>query len=209
MKTMGTLPGIYDACTLMLLSLLAVNTRIFPGIFPILELGSNSAVHHISPKMFQDGMGHPDYVRLGMVCMCLSHRMNQTRDSSQLKTLSTTFLHYRGLIIRSLNEDIGVDHKRTSNLVVAGILTILIADVSRSCSKKKKPCGYHTKQCLIHKSQQGASSFWRYHLQGVRRIIALRGGMGSFAESTGAIPLLLLFVKYISHLQAILNDLRF
>lgn len=127
---MGTLSDRPDACILIPLLLLAVNTRVFPGIFPILELGSNSAVHQISPIMFQNGMGHPDYVRLGMVCMCLSHRMNQTKDSSQIKTLSTTFLHYRGLIIRPLNEDIDVDHKRTSNLVVARILTILIADVS-------------------------------------------------------------------------------
>lgn len=114
----------------MPLLLLAVNNRVFTDIFPILELGSNSAVYQISPRMFQNGMGHPDYVRLGMVCMCLSHWMNQAKDSSQVKTLSTTFLHYRGLTIRSLNEDIDVDHKRTSNLVVAGILTALIADVS-------------------------------------------------------------------------------
>ena len=135
---MGTLSGVHDACILMLLLLLAVNTHIFPGIFPILELGSNSTVYQVSSKMFQNGMGHPDYVRLGMVCMSLSHRMNQTRDKSQMKALSMTFLYYRGLIIRSLNEDINVDHKRKSNLVVAGILTILIADVSLSGSKKKR-----------------------------------------------------------------------
>lgn len=77
-------------------------------------------------------MVRPDYVRLGMVCMALTHRMNQERDNPGLNTLATTFFHFRGLIIRSLNQDIGVAHKRTSNLVIAGILTLLIADVSRS-----------------------------------------------------------------------------
>ena len=142
--------------------------------------------------MFQNGMTRPDYVRLGLVCASLSHRMNQTREDPQSNSLATTFFHYRGLIIRSLNEDIGVDHKRMSNLVVAGILTLVIVDVSWFCSKGNVIV---LKDAVIHKSQQGASSFWRYHLQGARRIIALRGGMRSFAESTGAIPLLLLFVR--------------
>ena len=61
-----------------------------------------------------------------------------------MKALSMTFFYYRGLIIRSLNEDINVDHKRKSNLVVAGILTILIADVSLSGSKKKRSHYYYT-----------------------------------------------------------------
>lgn len=48
----------------------------------------------------------------------------------------------------------------------------------------------------VTQSRQGASSFWRYHLQGARKIIVRRGGMRLFAESTGAIPLLLLFTRY-------------
>lgn len=118
--------------------LLAVNTRIFPGIVPILELGSNNAIYQVTPRMFQMGMAHPDYVRLGMVCMSISHRMNQTRDDPQSNALAITFLHYRGIIIRSLSKAIDVGHKRTSNRVFAGILTLLIADVSRSCSNEEK-----------------------------------------------------------------------
>lgn len=109
---------------------MTVNARIFPGILPILELGSNSAVYQISPRIFQNGMARPDYVRLGIVCASLSHRINQAREEPQSKLLAMTFFHYRGLIIRSLTEDIGVDHKRMSNLVVAGILTLIIVDVS-------------------------------------------------------------------------------
>ena len=111
---------------------LAVNTRIVPGIFPILGLGPNRAIYQISPRIFQNGMARPDYVRLGIVCLSLSHRMNQTRDDTQSSALAMSFFHYRGLIIRSLSEAIDVDQKRTSILVIAGILTLLIADVSQS-----------------------------------------------------------------------------
>ncbi|BCR83211.1 uncharacterized protein ACHE_10613A [Aspergillus chevalieri] len=104
------------------------NARIFPSVLPILELGSNSAIYQISPKLLQNGLARPDYVRLGLVCASLSHRMNQRRDDIHLNSLAMTFFHYRGLIIRSLNDDIGVDHKRMSNLAVAGILTLIIVD---------------------------------------------------------------------------------
>lgn len=108
-----------------------VNSRVFPRIAPLLELGPNSAIYQISPKLFQNGMTRPEYMRLSVICLTLSHRMNQTRDSIYSNTLAPTFFHYRGLVIRSLHEEIDVDYKRTSNLVVAGILTLIIIDVSR------------------------------------------------------------------------------
>lgn len=117
---------------------ITVNARIFPSVLPILELGSNSAIYQISPKLLQNGLARPDYVRLGLVCASLSHRMNQRRDDIHLNSLAMTFFHYRGLIIRSLNDDIGVDHKRMSNLAVAGILTLIIVDVSSSFSKRRR-----------------------------------------------------------------------
>lgn len=108
-----------------------VNSRVFPRIAPLLELGPNSAIYQISPKLFQNGMTRPEYMRLSVICLTLSHRMNQTRDSIYSNTLAPAFFHYRGLVIRSLHEEIDVDYKRTSNLVVAGILTLIIIDVSR------------------------------------------------------------------------------
>lgn len=39
-------------------------------------------------------------------------------------------------IYQSLNDDIGVDHKRMSNLVVAGIPTLIIVDVRLFFSKR-------------------------------------------------------------------------
>lgn len=108
-----------------------VNSRVFPRIAPLLELGPNSAIYQVSPKLFQNGMTRPEYMRLSVICLTLSHRMNQTRDSIYSNTLAPAFFHYRGLVIRSLHEEIDVDYKRTSNLVVAGILTLIIIDVSR------------------------------------------------------------------------------
>lgn len=59
--------------------------------------------------------------------------MNKTReDDPETKALTNTFFRYRGLMIRSLSEDIKVEHKSTSNLVIAGILTLILLDVSSS-----------------------------------------------------------------------------
>jgi hypothetical protein len=82
------------------------------------------------------GYNRPDYIRLGIVCMSLSHRMNRTGSDPQSSILSKTFLRFRGLIIRSLSEDIKNDNKRMSDGVIAGILTLLLADVSRSYVEK-------------------------------------------------------------------------
>lgn len=102
----------------------------YPRIAPLLELGPNSAIYQISPKLFQNGMARPEYMRLSVICLMLSHRMNQTRDNDGYpNALAPAFFHHRGLVIRSLHEEIDVDYKRTSNLVVAGILTLIIIDV--------------------------------------------------------------------------------
>lgn len=63
--------------------------------------------------------------------MTLSHRMNQTRDDPHSKSLAVTFYRYRGLVIRSLRGDINQGHKRSSDVVLAGIITLLLIDVSR------------------------------------------------------------------------------
>lgn len=126
---------------------LPVNTRIIPGIVPILGLGPNGAIYQISRRIFQNGMARPDYVRLGIVCLSLSHRRNQARDDAQSSALAMSFFHYRGLIIRSLSEAINVGQKRTSILVIAGILTLLIADVSQSSSQgEEEPCDYSNRR---------------------------------------------------------------
>ncbi|KAH8423381.1 uncharacterized protein LDX57_001139 [Aspergillus melleus] len=107
-----------------------------------------------------------------LVCTSLTHRMNQSETQS--RELEKTFIHHRGQIIRSLRDSINAPSKSTGDLVIAGTLTLLLIDVQQGAS---------------HKS-------WRYHLDAVRKIIRLRGGMGLLANSPGVVPLLLCFVLF-------------
>jgi hypothetical protein len=65
--------------------------------------------------------------------MVLSHRINRTRNNHQFKYLTKTYLQYRGIAIHSLNEDINTSQKRIGDIVLAGIVTFLLADVSLAC----------------------------------------------------------------------------
>ncbi|KAK0630366.1 fungal-specific transcription factor domain-containing protein [Bombardia bombarda] len=163
----GTTPGIH----VLIQASEYYNTCIYQDLQPINELGPNPYIYLLSPAHVQIGLSVPDHLRLGMVCMTLSHRINRTRDNDPLRNVLTqNFYRYRGIVIRSLNEDINVEHKRTSNLVIAGVITLLLADV-----------------------QQGASPNWRFHLEGVQKLIALRGGLRTLAASKESETLLLTF----------------
>jgi hypothetical protein len=109
------------------------NTCVYPDLLHTFDVLRGNFVYKITPTLFQKGVSRPDYVRLSIVCMAISHRLNRTRDNLDSHTqcaLGKTFLHYRGLIIRSLNEDVGEENKRTQDVVLAGIITLLLADVS-------------------------------------------------------------------------------
>jgi hypothetical protein len=73
----------------------------------------------------------PDYLRLGFVCMTLSHRINRLGNSAEGGSLVETYFHYQGLILRSLIEDINLEHRQTSDFVIAGLVSFLLSDVSR------------------------------------------------------------------------------
>jgi hypothetical protein len=105
-------------------------------LLPINDLGPHHGVYRISSALLQRGAAHPEYLRLGIVCMTLSHRMNQTRDDPHSKSLAVTFYRYRGLAIRSLRSDINDGNKRTGDVVLAGIITLLLIDVSRNFSMR-------------------------------------------------------------------------
>ncbi|GIJ86581.1 hypothetical protein Asppvi_005470 [Aspergillus pseudoviridinutans] len=86
-------------------------------------------------------------------------------------SLAVTFYRYRGLVIQSLRSDINEGQKRTGDVVLAGIITLLLIDV-----------------------QQGASPYWQCHIEGLQNLIKLRGGIRSLARSTSLAPLLHCFV---------------
>ncbi|KAJ5151639.1 C6 zinc finger domain-containing protein [Penicillium capsulatum] len=149
----------------------AVNQCIYPDICALRELGFDVPKYEFSPSHFQHVFGLPEYIRFGLVCMSLSHRMSRTPNGFRSNALAEPFYRYRGLIIRGLRDDMDVEHKRTCDSVIAGILTILLAD-----------------------AHQGASSHWRTHLEGLQKIITLRGGIRVLAKQPRLLPLLLSFV---------------
>lgn len=53
------------------------------------------------------------------------------------------------------------------------------------------------KHALPRKAQQGASPHWRYHIEGLQKLIMLRGGIRSLARSASLAPLLHCFVLYV------------
>lgn len=70
-----------------------------------------------------------------MLCMTLSHRINRTRNDPQSKPLAEKFYQYWGLAVKSLNEQLDVRNMQTSDLVMAGIMTLLLADVGTGSLK--------------------------------------------------------------------------
>lgn len=56
--------------------------------------------------------------------------MNRLGNEGYQNSLAKSFYHFRGIIIRSLREDIEARHKRNGDLLVAGVIALLLADVS-------------------------------------------------------------------------------
>ncbi|KAI0472990.1 fungal-specific transcription factor domain-containing protein [Xylariaceae sp. FL0804] len=144
------------------------NSCIYQDLHPLLELEQNPHVYRLTAWHLQASITVPNYLRFGMLCMVLSHRMNRLGDNCQSRVLGERLYEYWGLAIRSLNEHLDGEQQRTGDMVIAGILTLLLADV-----------------------HHGSSSNWRCHIDAIQRIIALRGGLCAVAESRALRPLLL------------------
>ncbi|KAF7561249.1 hypothetical protein G7046_g2875 [Stylonectria norvegica] len=136
------------------------NTCIYQDLLPILDLGPNPHIYRILPIHLLRVPESPDHIRLSYICIILSHRMNRARSSAVSKALAETYYTYRGMAIRSLNSEISSEKKCRSDVLLAGVITFLLAD-----------------------AQQGALRNWRCHLEGAESLIALRGGIRVLAES--------------------------
>ncbi|KAJ5094964.1 hypothetical protein N7532_007255 [Penicillium argentinense] len=147
------------------------NNCMYPRLSQILLLSSNINIYRIPAELFKKALHAPDYAKLGLVCITLSHRMNQSGHNPDSKSLEKNFYNYRGHVIRSLNNDLHMIKKRDSHRVLTGILTLLLLD-----------------------AQQGISQHWRYHMEGVRGLITLRGGMHKVAVQFAAMPIVLCYV---------------
>ncbi|KAK4238425.1 fungal-specific transcription factor domain-containing protein [Achaetomium macrosporum] len=150
----------------------ALNSCIYTDLAPIHELadGHNPHVYPLSTAILHRGATAPDYLRFGMLCMILSHRINRLRDGPQSKALTEKFYRYWGLAVCSLNEHLGREDARAGDMIIAGVMTLLITDV-----------------------QNGTSLNWRCHLDGAYRLIMLRGGFSAVAGLRSLYPLLMSF----------------
>ncbi|KAL3456267.1 fungal-specific transcription factor domain-containing protein [Aspergillus heterothallicus] len=134
---------------------------VWPKLAPMKELGIGDSIYRVSPNLFQAAVASPYYIRHGMTCMAIVHQRNRVRhDPVQEKALVATFLQFRGKMIRSLSDDIGMEEKQTADMMVlAGIFQLLFADIS-----------------------QGFSDGWRYHFNAAYKFILSRGNLRSMAE---------------------------
>ncbi|KAI8172005.1 hypothetical protein K4K51_011598 [Colletotrichum sp. SAR 10_75] len=109
------------------------NSCIYRDLVPIHQFGQNPHIYPLTDRHLRVGARAPEYLQFGMVCMTLSHRLNRTRsDIQSRKVLSERFYIYWGLAVRSLTEHLNAQDEQTSDIVIAGILTILLADRRRN-----------------------------------------------------------------------------
>lgn len=106
------------------------NTCIYRDLVPIHELGQHPGIYLVTPTHIQVGAGFPKYIQLSLICTTLSHRINRFGDNTRQNSLSKSFYHYRGVIIRSLREAIDDRHNCNGDVLIAGIIALLLADVS-------------------------------------------------------------------------------
>ena len=110
------------------------NSCIYQDMLPIQDLGPNPYIYLLSTGHLEAGAVFTRHVQLSLVCTTLSHRINRIQDGTRSHTeLVETFYRYRGIIISALNEYISIEHKRISDITLAGIVTLLLIDVSSTC----------------------------------------------------------------------------
>lgn len=107
------------------------NTCIYRDLLPLHELGQHPAIYPVTPVHLQRGTSFPEYIRLSLICTTLSHRINRTKTNDTANnSLIKSFCHFRGIIIRSLRENIQARQNRDGDLLVSGVISLLLADVS-------------------------------------------------------------------------------
>lgn len=115
------------------------NTCIYEEMTTLWELQPTPHIYPLTPALLPYVNKSPRYLQLSFVCMSLVHRINRTRNDSRPYALFETVHQYWGDVIRALREDINIEHRRTSDFMIAGIITCLLSDVSWSLSKEQLP----------------------------------------------------------------------
>lgn len=92
-------------------------------------LSTNPWLFPLSPSHVQRGITRPDYVRFSLIGMTLGYRINQTTDRNQQEFLAKSYCEYRGRVIQSLTRSIQAQYNQPNDLILAGIMALLLADV--------------------------------------------------------------------------------
>lgn len=175
-----------------------VNTYIYKDLEHVNELGPNPHIYRITPSHVQRALIVPGYLRVSIVCVALSHRMNRLGEDwedLQFNVLRERYYLYRGIIIQSLNGDIGVTEKQLSDILIAGVITLFLTDVS--CSTGKTCPSRMLTYVWAPQILQDASPNWRYHLEGAQKLITLRGGFRTLAKSRNLVQVLFEFFQHV------------
>lgn len=91
--------------------------------------------------------------------------------------------------MRSLLENIKAEQNRQGDLLVSGIISLLLADVSANIHPQL-PLVLSSISIQAH---YGASANFRYHLKGVHSLVTLRGGVRGLSGTKSLDQLLLSF----------------
>ena len=164
----------------------------------MLDLEPNPHVYPILPTHLQVITSVPDHLWLSFVCTTLSHRISKTRNVTRCGPLVENFYRYRGNAIRSLKEHVGAGGNHRSDVLLAGIISLLLAEVSDSLPNhvrlRKGRALFADVDYSYTQVQQSSSTNWRCHIEGVQRLIRLRGGIRALWTLKGLEPLLHCFV---------------
>lgn len=171
------------------------NTYIGPTIQPMHELTPNLGLSLISPPVFQLCMMASDHIKLLIVCASLSHRINQSDDGCP--ALERKLLHYRGLMIKSLREDLSNEYRQKKDSIICGALSLLMVDVSQYTEMEQRDHESHPADPHLKLQQRASDHSWRYHLEAVRQLVKVRGGFRVLSENIGLRPLLHTFLLYV------------
>lgn len=96
---------------------------------PLHELGPNPSIYPITSSLLRHATKCPPHLAYSFVCVNVGHRANRSRGQPLYRDLVETFYRYRGMAIRALSEEIESTQGRTSDVFIAGALTLLLADV--------------------------------------------------------------------------------
>ena len=106
-----------------------VNMCILPDLVPLHGLGKIQQIYPLTSNHVQRAMSFPDYFRFGMLCVTISHRINQTRDFVNPAALTQKFYTLWGMAVRSLTDHLNTGGDCASDMAMMGIMSLMLADV--------------------------------------------------------------------------------